>query len=283
MPQRDEPGAAASARATQGRTIASVDRATDVLSLFARADGPSLGVTEIAAALGLSKAAVHRIVTTLVAKGYLQSDARTRRYALGPAVLSLGLAYLQRMDLRGLARSAMQDLSARTQETVTLAVRSGWVRVYVDQVLPAREVKLSVTLGEPYPLHAGSSSKTFLAHLSEDELQEYLASMPLQPLTASTITVAEELRGELALIRERGYAASLGERQEGSASMAAPVVDRHGEVVAAIGVCGPIDRFAPTVERAAGHLLEVTGRLSGQLGYVGPSATPTGKGDMHAD
>ena len=106
--------------------------------------------------------------------------------------------------------------------------------------------------------------------------------MPLQPLTASTITVAEELSRELALIRERGYAASLGERQEGSASIAAPVVDRHGEVVAAIGVCGPIDRFAPIVEPAARDLLAVTDELSRQLGHdVRPHAAAAGKGDAH--
>lgn len=255
--------------ADRGRTNASVDRATDVLSLFADGDRRSLGVTEIAGVLGLSKAAVHRILTTLVAKGYLEVETGTRRYALGPAVLALGLAYLQRVDMRGLARSALRELSRRTGETATLAVRNRLVRVYVDEVVPAREVKLSVSLGEPFPLHAGSSSKVFLAHLPEPEAEEYLASAPLQALTASTITDEAALRHELVQIRERGYAASLGERQEGAASVAAPVFDRHGEVAAALGVCGPLERLAPRAEQVVAELLDVAAGLSRDLGHVG--------------
>ena len=148
-----------------GQTIAGIERALDALSLFAESDSPSLGVTEIAQSLGLSKAVVHRILASFRAKGFVELDETTRRYSLGPRILFLGLSYLDRIDIVSVARTAMAELCARTSETATLSLRSGDHRVYVDQVTPSRDVRMSVALGVPYPLHAGASSKAFLAFL----------------------------------------------------------------------------------------------------------------------
>ena len=253
----------------EARTIATVNRATDVLTLFARRPEPTLGVTEIAQELGLSKAAVHRLLTTLAAKGFIRVDRESRRYALGPAVLTLSLAYLERIDIRRLALPVMRDLSEATNETSTLSIRSGWTRVYVDQITPPREVRMSVQLGHPFPLHAGSSSKAFLAFLDEEERERYLTSAPLERLTDATIVDATKLRAELAAIRERGYARSFGERQAGAASVAAPVRDHLGRPAATISVCGPIERFRDHTEEAAKLLLAAVSELSDQLGYTG--------------
>jgi IclR family transcriptional regulator, acetate operon repressor len=252
-----------------GKTITTVDRATDVLTLFTTTPQATLGVTEISQALRLSKAVVHRILTTLVAKGYVQVDEQ-RRYALGPAVLALGLTYLDRIDLRRLARGVMETLSETTHETSTLSIRSGWTRVYVDQVTPSREVKMSVPLGQPFPLHAGSSSKAFLAFLPETEREDYLKNGSLAALTDSTITNVKALRAELERIRELGYARSMGERQAGAASIAAPVLDHVGQPVASISLCGPIERFGPATDAAVPRLLAATADLSRQLGWVAP-------------
>lgn len=246
--------------------ITTVDRATEVLSLFARLKQPTLGVTEIAQELGLSKAVVHRILSTLVVKDYVQFSDH-QRYALGPAVLELGLAYLDRIDIRDLAKPVLQRLSDATDETSTLSIRSGTTRVYVDEVTPRREVHMSVQLGRPFPLHAGSSSKAFLAFLPEAEQEEYLENVPLNALTSATITDVDRLRRELRVIRERGYATSLGERQAGAASVAAPVFDHARGPVASISVCGPIERFAPHTEEAAQLLVAATNELSRQLGH----------------
>jgi IclR family transcriptional regulator, acetate operon repressor len=260
--------------ATDGlpKTITTVDRATDVLSLFMRRPQPTLGVTEIAQELGLSKAVVYRLVTTLAAKGFVQVDHESRRYGLGPAVLSLGLAYLERIDIRRFALPLMRELSATTNETCTLSIRSGWTRVYVDQITPPREVKMSVQLGQPFPLHAGSSSKAFLAFLDEQEREEYLAKAPLERLTEATIVDAKALRAELSVIRKRGFARSFGERQSGAASVAAPARDHHGQPIASISVCGPTERFRDHTDTAAELLLAATAELSRKLGYTGDVA-----------
>lgn len=249
------------------RPVNTVERACDVLAAFARAKQADLGVTEIARDLELSKAVVHRILTTLVAKGLVVIDGDTRRYRLGPVVLALGVAYIDRLDLRQLALPRLRELSNATDETATLSIRYGWNRVYVDQVTPSREVKMSVALGHPFPLHAGSSSKAFLAFLEPEEQELYLAGGPLAPLTDRTITDAARLREELRATRVRGFAISSGERQDGAGSIAAPVFDHRSEPAGVISVCGPLERFRSELDAVTPRLLHATARLSAELGH----------------
>ncbi len=256
-----------------GQTIATVERAADVLVHFSEVDQPTFGVTEIAEALGLSKAAVHRILASLRTRGLIELDELTRRYFLGVGAMKLGLAYLDRIDLRRIAHPELVALSERTAETATLSVRSGWTRFYVDQVTPRREVIMSVRLGTPHPLHAGGSSKALLAFLSAEEIDAYLAQPELVRLTPDTVTDRAALRREIGEIRRRGYAQSFAERQGGAASVAAPVLDHRGRPQGAISVCGPIERFRGEADASAEALLTVTRRLSARLGYEAAPAT----------
>lgn len=250
-----------------GQTIATVERAADVLLHFSEVDQATFGVTEIAEALGLSKAAVHRILASLRTRGLIELDELTRRYFLGVGAMKLGLAYLDRIDLRRIAHPELVALSEHTAETATLSVRSGWTRFYVDQVTPQREVIMSVRLGTPYPLHAGGSSKAFLAFLADDEIDAYLAQPELARLTPDTVIDRAKLRREITQIRRRGYAQSFAERQPGAASVAAPVLDYRGRPQGVVSVCGPIERFRGEADASAEALLEVTQRLSSRLGY----------------
>jgi len=253
----------------QSRSIAAVERAMDVLLLFGRSGRPDLGVTEIATELGLTKAAVHRILTALRSRDLITVDAVTRRYALGHAAIALGRAYLSRMDLRALAAPELRRLAQQLGETATLSIRRGDTRLYVDQAVPPHELRVEVALGIPYPLHAGSSSKVILAFLDEAEVDGLLARHPLEALTERTIVDEDRLRKDLAAIRKRGYASSQGERQEGTASIAAPIFDHDGRVIAALSVAGPLGRFKPRMAECAPPLVESAARVSGQLGHGG--------------
>ncbi|MFI0349108.1 IclR family transcriptional regulator [Actinomadura sp. 9N407] len=254
---------------SSSKTVATVERAVDVLVLFAEPGSTTLGVTEIAERLSLSKAAVHRILASLRVRGLIQLDEYTRRYALGVTTMRLGLAYLDRIDIRRIAAPELEGLSRSLSETATLSIRTGDSRVYVDQVTPSREVMMSVNLGFPYPLHAGGSSKAFLAFLDEEEIDAYFAGTPLVRLTERTVVDEKALRRELKTIRRRGYAQSIAERQPGSASVAAPVLDHHGRPAGVISVCGPAERFRGEAKKCAEALLEVTRKLSAEIGYSG--------------
>lgn len=249
------------------RTVATIDRAIDILVLFATSPQEDLGVTEIGKAVGLSKAVVHRTLTTLLSNGFVNVDPTSRRYRLGPMVLALSSAYLSRLDVRRISLPFLHEISKATNETATLSVRHEWTRTYIEQVTPAREVMMTVKLGVPFPLHAGSSSKAFLAFLPEAEQEHFIESSPLEALTPKTITGARQLRKDLRLIRERGYASSDGERQPGSGSMAAPVFGQNGDVVAVMSVCGPGDRISQEREMCLSVLLDATARASREFGY----------------
>ncbi|WP_122816797.1 IclR family transcriptional regulator [Nocardioides pantholopis] len=250
-------------------TIATVERAADILLHLANTRGPDFGITELSEELGMSKAAIHRVLASLRGRGLVDVDERTRRYSLGVGALRLGLAYLDRIDVRRMGRPALEQLSARTGETATLSVLlGGRERIYVDQVTPDREVIMSVSLGEPYPLHAGGSGRAFLAFLPDEQLEKYVSEAPLEPLTASTIIDVETLRRNLAEVRAHGWARSSGERKSGAASVAAPVRSHDGYPIAVVSVCGPAERFSAEFEGCRDALLHAARTLSRQFGWI---------------
>jgi DNA-binding IclR family transcriptional regulator len=250
-----------------GQTITAVERTAQVLKAFSNASTPTLGVTEISQQLDISKAVVHRILNSLRVQGFIDIDPTTRRYLLGPASLAVGLAFLRNVDVRDLARPVLRELSDQTQETATLSIRSGWQRIYIDQVTPAREVKMTVDLGRPFPLHAGSSSKALLAHLPAEEIDTYVSVVGLESLTDLTITDPNQLKEELAKIREAGFAMSAGERQSGAASVAAAILDHDGHPIAAMSLSGPAERFQAEADAAASAIVAASRSISQQMGY----------------
>ena len=254
-------------RGEQPKTLNGVERALDILRLFAESSSPTLGVTELSKATGLSKAVVYRILSACRSQGYLELDEESHRYRLGVSSMRLGLAYLDRLEVRSVARRVMQRLVEATGETVTLSGRVGWTRVYLDQVVPDRDVKMTVRLGHPFPLHTGASSKALLAYLPEEEQDEYLSTQPLEALTPLTITDRGALRRELDAICIKGYAVSQGERDPSAGSVAAPVFDREGKLAAVVSVSGPVERFRSETEKAAALLLEATAEISELLGF----------------
>ena len=257
------------------QTIATVERAADVLTLFARTRTRDLGVTDIANQLKLSKAVVHRILMSLRGKNFIDFNAETRRYRLGPAAVALGLNYLNQIDVRALAHPELQILSAATQETATLSIRTGtFARVYIDQVKPDREIVMSLAMGVPYALHSGASSKAFLAHIPDHEMEAFL-KQALRKVTPSTVTDPKALREEIARIRRDGYAASVGERESGAAAIAAPVFDHNGRVAAVISLSGPTDRFRPVMSQHASLLRKAAAMVSLRLGYNPETAGAT--------
>lgn len=253
--------------AANKNTVSTVERALDMLAYFTASDRADLGVTEISNALGLSKAVVHRLLTTLVSRGFVAADERTRRYRLGPAALALGAAYRERVDVRSLAQPWLKSLSRSTNETATLSLRQGNTRFYIDQVTPPREVKMTVAIGEAFPLHAGGSSKAFLAFLPAAEREAYLGSGRLTQLTDATVVDVDALRSELDAIRSRGWAHSCGERQSGAASVAAPIFDQTNDPIAVISVCGPAERFVEVTDAVVTDLLAATTAVSRDLGH----------------
>ncbi len=250
---------------TGGTGTEAADRVADVLTLFAHGSA-SVGVSEIARELELSKAVVHRILQSLASRSFVTVNPDTREYRLGPAAVALGARALRDVDLRRVARPVLRRLRDDTDETTTLSELVDDTRVYLDQIESRQEVKMTVELGRPHPLHAGASSRVILAFLPAERVKRIIdAGLPA--LTSDTIASAHALRRELAEVRRTGYAASHNERQLGAASVAAPVFNVEGEVVGSLSVCGPVSRFddaataryAPVVIAAAEEVSRALG------------------------
>jgi DNA-binding IclR family transcriptional regulator len=258
-------------------TRSGLGRALAVIRIITDRAPQNLGVSTIARELALPKAVAHRILKELAADGFLAFDEDTKLYRLGPGAVAVGMAALRTLDVPEVARRFMTRLVRATGETATLSVRQGWSRVYIDQVLSPYEVRMAVSLGTSHPLHSGSSSKAILAALDDAEIAEYLDHHPLNAVTGSTITSADELLREIARIRERGYAVSLGERQVGAGSVAAAVLHPAGHVFGSISLCGPQDRFTADVCESHGALIaRAAADISAELGR--PASVPAARG-----
>lgn len=253
----------------------SAARVADVLLALAASSDP-LGVTRVSARVGLAKAVVHRILRSLESRDLVRFEETSRTYSLGPAALALGARALKSYDLRAVALPVLRSLQTATGETTTVSSLVGASRIYLDQIVSHRELKMMVETGRAFPLHAGSSSKAILAFASP-ELREQVLAGDLPALTPHTITDRAALERELRLIASNGVAVSRGERQHGAGSVAAPVFGSDGRAVGAISVCGPISRFdvdvvrryAPLVRRAAA---EISRALRGDDGRLAPEA-----------
>jgi DNA-binding IclR family transcriptional regulator len=223
-------------------TLTTVRNAARLLKEFLSRED-ELGVSELARRLGLGKSAVHRLLTTLQSEGLVQQGPRTDGYRLGIVMFELGEAARVHMDLHVAAHSTLARLREQTGETSQVSVADGDDVVVVDRMESAHSLRLFTEAGRRVPMYCTASGKVMLAFRTAQHRAAYLSRVELRPLTAHTITDPARLRVELRSVRARGWAESMNERELGVASVAAPVRDVSGAVVAAISVGAPITRY----------------------------------------
>jgi len=246
--------------------VQSVDRAVTILELLARRG--EAGVTEIAAELGVHKSTAFRLVAALEMRGLVEQPGERGKYRLGLGLVRLAGAATARLDLSQQSRPICERLAAEVAETINIAILDDDAAVNIDQVLGPSAVTTHNWVGQRTALHATSSGKVLLAHLSEAALERRLAE-PLTSYTARTITDPRQLRGQLENVRAEGYACTIEELETGLNAVAAPLFAYHGQVVAAVSASGPSYRLselrilevATAVQRAAQE-------ISARLGYV---------------
>lgn len=247
-------------------SITSVERACDVLGVVMAQGRQPIGVKEISDEVDLGMSTVHRILAALTNKGFVRHDGDTRKYRIGPRILDFSLNYLRNLDLREVALPYLERLRSVTRETATLSMCDGNTRVYLAQLESLQEIRQTVDLGKPMPLHLGGSGKAILAFLAESERKAHLA----RPDLASSVKDRggiEALEREFAKVRERGYAFSHGERLPNAASVAAPVRGYRGQVIGCVSVSGPVWRFtAEAVPEHGGLVMQVADEISRELG-----------------
>lgn len=244
--------------------VQSLARGLAVIRAF-DADHPELTLSDVAKSTGLTRAAARRFLHTLVELGYVRTDGRL--FALRPRILELGYAYLSSLSLPELAMPTMERLVEQVRESCSMAVLDGDDVVYVARVPTKRIMSVAISVGTRFPAYATSMGRVLLAHRDPDSLDEYLATAKLEPLTGRTVTDPDRLRDILGKVREQGYCLVDEELEEGLRSIAAPIRDGEGRVVAAINVSAHISRGPTKIirEELLPPLLDTAEAISADL------------------
>lgn len=213
--------------------VRSLDRGLAVIRSFGP-DHPQLTLSEVARRSGLTRAASRRFLLTLVELGYVHFDGR--QFRLRPRILELGYAYLSTLGLHEVVAPHMEALVATVHESSSVAVLDGDDIVYVVRVPTKRIMTVTIAVGSRFPAYATSMGRVLLAHLPAAALESYLARVFVEPLTPFTVGGTDDLRRVLADVRHCGYAIVDQELEEGLRSVAVPITDATGQVIAAINL-----------------------------------------------
>jgi len=216
-----------------GDYVQSLERGLSVIRAF-DADHPALTLSEVAASTGLSRAAARRFLRTLVQLGYMRSDGS--RFALRPKILELGYAYLSSLTLPEVAMPHLEQLVEQVHESSSVSELDGDEVIYIARVPTKRIMTVTISVGTRFPAYATSMGRVLLAAQPEERLDDYLRATSLRGLTGHTITSPNALRRELHKIRGQGWAIVDQELEEGLRSVAAPIRDADGLVIAAVNV-----------------------------------------------
>lgn len=248
--------------------VQSLERGLAVIRAFGPEE-PELTLSDVARSTGLTRAAARRFLLTLADLGYVRSDGK--RFALTPRVLELGYSYLSALSLPEIAEPHLERLAAEVHESSSVSVLDGDDIVYVGRVPTSRIMRVSINVGTRFPAYATSMGRILLAALPDDALDAYLERAQIRPLTPRALSSADALRAELTQIRSQGWALVDQELEEGLRSVAAPVRDREGRVVAAVNVSAHASRASREAVRNTllPPLLATAERIEADLRDVG--------------
>jgi len=248
--------------------IQAVSHALDLLEQF-RGEVDELGVTELSKRLKLHKNNVFRLLATLESRGYIEQNKVTENYRLGLKTLELGQTFIRQMGLLRQSKPVLDALVGECNETSYVAVLKDYDIIYLDAVETDMTVRVVPRVGSRLPAHCTAAGKIQLAHMSDEELENYFQQRDLKSFTDNTITDREVLRKQLKLVVENGYAVDDEELDIGVKCVSAPIRDYTRRIIGAVSISGPSMRFS--TERMEKELiplaLKASEEISAKLGF----------------
>ena len=244
--------------------VQSFARGLEVIRSFS-ARAPRQTLSQVAAASGLTRAGARRILLTLQTLGYVETDGKL--FALTPRILDLGFAYLSSMPIWNRAEPVMDALVAEVQESCSAAVLDGTDIVYVMRVATQKIMSISLGVGSRLPASCTSMGRLLLSDLGAAETRARVEASAREPLTRHTVTDVDALLVRIAQAKRQGWCLVNQELEEGLVSIAAPIFDRTGRMVAALNISGQANRTSAKVmqETMLPALLEAARRISRML------------------
>ncbi|SHJ08321.1 transcriptional regulator, IclR family [Shimia gijangensis] len=250
--------------------IQSLDRALIVLETLAGHSG--LTLSEIAEKLDQSAATMYRVLTTLAARGFVESEPQTQEWHIGPASFRLGSAFLRRSSVVERARPVMRTLMEATGETANLGIEKDNMVMFVSQVETHESIRAFFPPGTLSQMHASGIGKALLSLFPERRLERFLREQTLTDFTEKTLSDPDAIRAEMARSRAQGFAVDDEEKNLGMRCVAAPITNFYGEAVAGISVSGPVSRMtSDRIPEVAALVKAAAGELSQGLGADTPN------------
>ena len=247
--------------------VQSIERAFAILEEIARnRDGITLA--ELSKRVGLHSSTTFHLVRTMVGLGYIRQIKHSKRYRIGRGLFALAACAFDENEIVSLAQPVLEGLARQTGETAHLAARMGDRVVILARSAGPGALQVAERAGVVRPTHCTALGKVLLAALTDAEFDQFLVRADIVPHTAKSIVDRERLRLEIDHVRRRGIAYDDGEFDEEVRCVAAPVRGFSGEVIAAIGISGPIWRLSINAVQDKGEITQETAELlSREFGY----------------
>jgi IclR family transcriptional regulator, KDG regulon repressor len=221
-------------------SVQSIDRTFDIIELLSR-ESRSIPMTEIGRRLDLHKSTVHRLLTTLRNRGYVEKEEDTGNYKLGLGFIELASLYLNSLELKTEAIPFLNQLTKQTGQTTFLATMDGAEIVYMDKVETYTSLRRYTIIGKRLPMHATSLGKAMLSGLENNEIEALYPERKLNLVTKKTIPTFDVLMKEIKQIRGRGWSIDDEENEKGTRCIGAPIFDYRDRVIAAISLAWDIN------------------------------------------
>lgn len=247
--------------------VQSVDRTLSILELISDYN-EGLGITDISEKVGLHKSTVHRLLGTLIYKGYVVQDVNTNKYRLTLKLFELGNKRIGDMDILDASKIYTEALMESINEVVHVVIRDNDDIIYIDKVEADNNIRMASKVGRRSPLYSTSVGKAILAYLDEGEVQRIWNNSKIEKLTEKTITDYDVFLQELSKIKKLGYAEDDEENELGVRCIGAPVFNFRGEVEGAISISGPTFRVTKEkIDEIAKEVIKYAHLISKELGY----------------
>jgi IclR family transcriptional regulator, pca regulon regulatory protein len=227
-------------RGSDRDVVTSFVRGLNVIRAFTSAHR-SMTLSEVAERTGTNRAATRRFLMTLVSEGYATTNGR--KFHLLPKVLELGFSALASFGLTDVAQPVLNDLSDAVQETCFVVILDCPSVVYVAKSHSRRVMVATLEIGSRAPAYTMSSGRVLLSAFPPKELERYLRTVKLKPLTPHTVASKLKLKGSIEETRRLGYSVVDQEYEIGLRSISVPIRNRSGEIIAALNVACPSPRF----------------------------------------
>ncbi len=222
-------------------SISSMRNALRLLNLFTM-DEPEYSLSEIAEKLQVGISTAHRLTNTLMVEGFLTKDSLTKKFRLGASILGMGNTIITQNQLCRISIPVLESLAVNTGETAHIAILKEYQAIYLIRMDSKHTVHLLSHAGKQNPIHCTSSGQAILAFQDEPFVDQVIAR-GLQRHTENTITTPVKFKQLLNSIRRKGYSISEEELHQGVSSIAVPVKNINGQVIASISIAGPTSRI----------------------------------------